>query len=1792
MKRNLSAIFGLVVASTLSLPTPANAQYVWTGAVNGIWNNGPNWSAPGGGIPNSPTATVTFGGLGLGTINIATSVSTQSLTFSNPTGAYTLTSSANQTLSRLTSITVDPAVTGTQTINLANVSTGSLLFTGTGNGALTISNNVPFFISSLVIGPNTVIGTPGSGGISVIGSGATLISGSFTSNPSNQVVGGLTYEGSRSPLTLSGNGASLFGGITVASGFMGWDYFTNTAPKFGGGNLQLFDGGLTLSAHPTIAVTQNVPGGSTTINTGDTEIYLNTFSGTRANITLNAGALSRVSTGTLNVRLESGATMTTTTGLTNGILGPWAVVNGQSWASKSGSNIVGLSTYGTDVYAPGMHTDVTTGSGIPSGFTTSTLRFNTPVTAVLSGTNTIQSGGILVSAAGHLSVITGGTLTSGTNEFIVHTHGGLTINSAMTLPGGLTLADYGGGLTLGGPISWVGGVPLTINYGTATFTNPLAFDSLSEIRFNDRSDTNQQLRFALPDGQDGASGANIHLTGHSALMTSNYNIAYNAALNSRITLSGVISTQTGFSALYFGGASEASGFNLTGANTFTGDLRVGAGVLGIASDANLGNAANAVILTGTSFNAGGLEFLNDGTRLAHSLRLDAGPGRVIVTGANTNAIDSAITGTGFGTLTKVGAGTLILNNAANTYSGGTVVNEGRLQLGAGAAIPPNTNVAVSAGAEFNTAGLSNSPASAIGTVTLNGGTFRVPSGNGDYYLNKLATGTTGGTVDFTGSSNFWLHLVNPGASITVGGNSTWIGAPASHIQNDTAAPIDINIANNSNFVTLTNGIILANGINGQGFRLTGPAYVNNVATMVLTNSNNTADLIADSTGYLQVADMVHLGSGSLTLQNTAFDFRPGTLWYTGPTVNSGKPIALGVGGGQIYTFTPGTNLTLSGVISESSALSSLQVTGAYDAPSTLTLTADNMFTGGVNIRYMGILSIGSITDGGVTGPLGASSSAPYNLQIGTPFLRGGTLQYTGPTATTDRGVALVASFESFTNVNAIEVTNPATNLTFTGQFTGSGGLSKAGPGTLTLGNATNDYAAGTFVNEGRLALGSGTAIPVGGNVTVAAGATFDTGGLGNSAATAIGIVALNGGVMRAASSDGTFYWLNKLTTAAAGLNASGATGFTGLAFVNAGAGITVNGNSAWTGPSNFALINASGGAMPITIAPGVTLTTGLSLAGFAPAPSSPFRITGGGTLYQTNTNDYIAYVRVDHARLRRDDLSDIAPGYFDLTLDNGTLAYGGPTAYSPAAFAIGTGGGTVEVVNAATTLTISGAISGTGSATLTKSGPGTLALTNTANSYIGGLIVNAGRLDVSDDAQLGAANPVINPAGTLRYTANATTARSFTLFNGSLDVSSGATLALDGANVYGGFLRGPGTYDLTGGASLTGVTTFTSTTINQTGAASIANFANNGSYTVGSGQTLTLSYGTNASAGRFNVNGTANVADFVSNGRLSINPGGTLNSTQGGMVVGGGSVTNIGIYNPSDGQVTPGGTLNFGAGDMRVQGGFVRNNGTITGTGDLVIDFAGVVKGAGEIDTPRAPIRINGGQLLAGNSPGLTRVVNFSLVSTGVTGGDFSNATGIAGPPIGSTGTQLSGFSVFEYGNSTNTGGSARVEGTPASRAIWQFRTVVDGGDYSTAGVPANFNAAQSYTWGIVRPRSAADVGNPNNITPINTVAQLSIFDTATMTTVALDNTNLNSYLRFDDSAWNWGSVPVDQRGMFAFVLLPDALGAPNRVIALTYAPVPEATYVLTAAILGIAGFGVWRRHFAATGLRMKLFGN
>ena len=532
--------------------------------------------------------------------------------------------------------------------------------------------------------------------------------------------------------------------------------------------------------------------------------------------------------------------VSTTSPQTNGILGGWVTYNSDSWATQGMFfGIGGLTNYGVNVYSPGTNTDVTTGSGIPSSFTTNSLRMNGSVSAVFSGTNTIQSGGILV-RNGSAATISGGTLTSPTGQLTVHAYGSLAIDSSFNLSGGLVKTGFNV-LILTGDTSGFNGGPLIVNEGFVRLASLPAMNNLADVRLSSPTG-GAGLSFLLPNGQDGTLPATIRLG--SSVDTGND--FFNLGQASRITLGGTIFSAVGTTPLTLIGSAPDSGFNLTGVNTFTGDVTVSAAILGIAADANLGNASNTVIMPSMAFPAT-LEFLTDGTGLAHSLRLD-GAAQVTASGANNNSIDSAITGVG--SLTKLGAGTLTLNNAGNSYSGGTFVNEGRLMLSAGTAILAGTDVTVAAGAEFNTGGQSNTSATAIGSLVLNSGTLRTSSGSGDYYVNQLQM--TSGAVDFSGSTAFGLHVVNP-AGITVNaGASSWVGGGTSSIFNDTAGPLPITVNPGG---TLTAGIILSNAGANPEFIFTGGGAVR------FTNTGNTANITVGTTLYTNDLS-TNVGSGA------------------------------------------------------------------------------------------------------------------------------------------------------------------------------------------------------------------------------------------------------------------------------------------------------------------------------------------------------------------------------------------------------------------------------------------------------------------------------------------------------------------------------------------------------------------------------------------------------------------------------------------------------------------------------------------------------------------------------------------------------------------------------------------------------------------------------------------------------------------------------------------------------------------------------------------------------------------
>src|SRR5262249_8845569 len=134
---------------------------------------------------------------------------------------------------------------------------------------------------------------------------------------------------------------------------------------------------------------------------------------------------------------------------------------------------------------------------------------------------------------------------------------------------------------------------------------------------------------------------------------------------------------------------------------------------------------------------------------------------------------------------------------------------------------------------------------------------------------------------------------------------------------------------------------------------------------------------------------------------------------------------------------PTDSLSISTVIS-GSANNSLTKSGA----GTVTLSANNTY-GGFTYIDGGILSIPSIANVSTASPLGAPNSSSASIQI-----NGGTLQYTGSTASTTRG------FSIGTGGGGIEVTQAGATLTFTGTALGANtgligdSLIKSGPGTL------------------------------------------------------------------------------------------------------------------------------------------------------------------------------------------------------------------------------------------------------------------------------------------------------------------------------------------------------------------------------------------------------------------------------------------------------------------------------------------------------------------------------------------------------------------------------------------------------------------------------------------------------------------------------------------------------------------------------------------------------------------------
>nr|WP_197489618.1 autotransporter-associated beta strand repeat-containing protein [Martelella sp. AD-3] len=191
-----------------------------------------------------------------------------------------------------------------------------------------------------------------------------------------------------------------------------------------------------------------------------------------------------------------------------------------------------------------------------------------------------------------------------------------------------------------------------------------------------------------------------------------------------------------------------------------------------------------ISINGMQFTVTGYELR--GTDATSTLTLDATPGAVSISVSGT-ATDNAKVGVILGDggnavpLSKTGTGTLILT-AANTYSGGTTVSEGTLQLGDGTTNGSVTgNITISAGATLsvyaNAASTLAAPLDFGNVLQPSDATSQfVVNGPGVVNFTSASAGFLGQTTVVAGATLTGSATGNLGGTVTIAGEGTLAGS--------------------------------------------------------------------------------------------------------------------------------------------------------------------------------------------------------------------------------------------------------------------------------------------------------------------------------------------------------------------------------------------------------------------------------------------------------------------------------------------------------------------------------------------------------------------------------------------------------------------------------------------------------------------------------------------------------------------------------------------------------------------------------------------------------------------------------------------------------------------------------------------------------------------------------------------------------------------------------------------------------------------------------------------------------
>jgi fibronectin-binding autotransporter adhesin len=1088
---------GTTLSSASNFAPVADADISWTGATSTTWNTNTNWSTltvPAasdnavfngtftlGRQPNL-TANATVGGLWM------TSGVGQSVTIS-ATGARTLTlagSTINGVASR--GILVDNSNAFTLTITAP-------LQVGSSQTWINNSGNLLIVSGAVALSSNNNTRT-----LTVDGSGNTAITGIMSNGPQGNSVGALTKAGTGT-LTLSGVN-TYTGTTTVNAGTL---RATTSASALGAGALTLAGGTLALANNTGLNFGRN-----TTISANSTIISDRVTSGagvihTLGTLSIGANTLSVAAGGNVNSNSPYGLTFGSTT------------FTGDATFSVA-NNGTGTGTLTLGALNGGAVARTITKSG------TGALTLGSAATSLVDGTAINITAGTLNSnnatALGSLANVTvssGATLSLGASQTLGALNGsaGSVTLGASTLTVGST-NDLNS--SFGGVISGTGALTKA-GTGTLTLSGANTYAGLTTVSAGILNIQNGSALGATTTGTTVSSGATLQLQGGISVSAEALTISGAGAAGQNGALVNVSGINNYGGLLSLGAASTISSnsgtLNLTNSGTITGaglNLTLAASGIGsIASVIGTGtgtvtkNGSGQWILTGnntytggTIISAGTLQLGNGGT--SGSIVGDVvNKGTFAVNRSDTFTFGGVISGAG--TLQQIGAGTTVLTGT-NTYTGGTTISAGALQLGNGGTSGSIVGDVVNNGIFA----VNRSDTFTFGGVISGAGAFQ-QLGTGTTVLTgtNTYTGTTtvnGGSLLVDGSIASASTSVNSGALL--GGNGTIAGsvaiadggilAPGHGAGTLTVGSLTLGNASLLNYQLgipgvvgmgindLTNvtgnltldGILNTAALPGFGpgaYRLFnyGGVLTNNVLDIGAVPAGFNASDFLIVTGVPNQVNLLVLGGpvsitqfwdGPNTVANGAIDGGSGnwdnfiTNWTNSTgTANSSWQNGTAVFGGSAGTVTltdqiffAGMVFMTDGYLINAAGANSLHLVGSP------TITVADSVTATINAPING--ASGITKDGSGTLVLTGASSYTGGTTIST-----GTLQL-GNGGTTGSIVGDVVD-------NGIFAINRSDTYTFGGVISGTGAFAQIGPGTTIL-TATNTYSGDTNINAGTL----------------------------------------------------------------------------------------------------------------------------------------------------------------------------------------------------------------------------------------------------------------------------------------------------------------------------------------------------------------------------------------------------------------------------------------------------------------------------------------------------------------------------------------------------------------------------------------------------------------------------------------------------------------------------------------------------------------------------------------------------